>query len=105
MIRFDMSKMIAAREKFKELQEQKVLELTQKLTLDVGKKVIEQSPVRDGDFRRDWQIETPEKFGDAGRITNNMPYAVQLANGSSKQAPPGWIENIVESAAKFGGSE
>lgn len=105
MIRFDMSKLIAAREQFRKLQEQKVHDLTTKLTLDVGRKLIEGSPVRDGDFRRAWDIETPSNPGDAGRISNPTVYGPQLARGSSSQAPDGWIENIVEAAAKFGGAE
>jgi hypothetical protein len=104
-VRFDMSKLIAARAKFAALQEQKVLELTQKLTLDVGRKLIEGSPVDTGEFRGAWQIDTPEKPGDAGRISNPTPYGPQLSRGSSSQAPDDWIENIVEAAARFGGSE
>jgi hypothetical protein len=104
-VRFDMSKLIAARRDFAELQDQKVLEVTQKITLDLGKRLIEESPVRDGDFRRDWQIDTPDKAGDPGRIQNNMPYAVKLARGSSTQAPDGWIEDAVDAAAKAGGKE
>ena len=105
MIKFDMSKLIAARKQFAELQEQKVLELTQKLTLDVGKRLIEGSPVRDGDFRRAWDIQTPDKPGDAGRVSNPTVYGPKLARGHSSQAPDGWIENAVEAAAKFGGAE
>lgn len=104
-IRFDMSQLKALRARMPAIQEQKALEVTQKLTLDVGRKLIEQSPVRDGDFRGAWQIDTPEKPGDAGRISNPTPYGPKLARGSSSQAPDGWIENIVEAAARFGGSE
>lgn len=104
-VRFDMSKLIAARAKFARLQEQKVLELTQKLTLDVGRKLIEGSPVDSGQFRGAWQIETPQKPGDVGRITNPTPYGPKLARGHSDQAPNGWIENAVESAARFGGDK
>ena len=104
-IRFDMSKLIAARAKFAKMQEDKVLEVTQKLTLDVGRKLIEGSPVDTGEFRGAWQIDTPEKPGDVGRISNPTPYGPKLAHGSSDQAPDGWIGNIVEAAARFGGSE
>ncbi|WP_343545376.1 hypothetical protein [Sphingomonas paucimobilis] len=98
-----MSELIAARAKFAKLQEEKVLEVTQKLTLDVGRKLIEGSPVDTGDFRGAWQIETPTKPGDVGRITNPTPYGPDLARGRSDQAPNGWIENAVEAAVKFKG--
>lgn len=103
MIRFDMRKLIAARAKFAKVQEEVVLEVAQKLTLDVGRKLIEGSPVDSGDFRGAWQIETPTKPGDVGRITNPTPYGPALARGHSDQAPNGWIENAVEAAAKFKG--
>lgn len=102
-IRFDMSKLIAARAKFAQLQEQKVLEATQKITLDVGRKLIEGSPVDTGAFRGAWQIETPTAAGQPGRVSNPTPYGPALARGHSDQAPNGWIDNAVEAAAKLGG--
>jgi len=105
MISFDMSKLIAARSKFAKLQEQKVLETTQKITLDVGRKLIEGSPVDTGEFRGAWQIETPTASGQPGRVSNATPYGPELARGHSDQAPDGWIENAVEAAARFGGNK
>ncbi len=104
MIRFDMSELIAARAKFAKMQEDKVLEVTQKLTLDVGRKLIEGSPVDSGQFRGAWQIETPTAAGKPGRISNPTPYGPQLASGHSDQAPNGWIENAIEAATKFRGN-
>ncbi len=102
---FDMRELIAARAKFARLQEQKVMELTQKLTLDVGRKLIEGSPVDTGAFRRGWQIEPPTAAGEPGRITNPTPYGPRLAAGSSDQAPNGWINNALEGATRLGGDE
>ena len=105
MIRFDMSALIAARARFAKMQEDKVLEVTQKLTLDVGRKLIEGSPVDTGEFRGAWEIETPTAAGQPGRITNPTPYGPQLARGHSDQAPNGWIDNAVEAAVRFGGKK
>lgn len=105
MIRFDMSKLIAARARFAKMQEDKVLEVTQKLTLDVGRKLIEGSPVDTGEFRGRWQIDMPQKPGDVGRISNPDPKGPKLARGHSDQAPNGWIDNAVEAAVRFGGKE
>jgi hypothetical protein len=33
-------------------------------------------------------------------ITNNLPYASRLAEGSSKQAPNGWVDQAVSRAAQ-----
>jgi hypothetical protein len=104
-VRFNMSKLIAARAKFAALQEQKVLETTQKLTLDLSRKLIEGSPVDSGQFRGAWEIETPQKPDDVGRISNPTPYGPKLAHGSSTQAPDGWIDNAIEAVVRFGGDE
>jgi len=104
-IRFDMSQLIAAKAKFQKIQEQLTLEATQKITLDVGRRLIEGSPVDTGAFRGAWVIETPTAPGEPGRVTNATPYGPALALGHSDQAPNGWIENAVEGAARSGGSE
>lgn len=104
-VRFDMSQLIAARAKFAKMQQEKMLEVTQKITLDVGKKLIEGSPVDSGDFRGAWQIDTPTQSGQPGKISNPTVYGPALARGHSSQAPNGWIEAAVESAARSGGSE
>jgi hypothetical protein len=35
-------------------------------------------------------------------ITNNLPYIVPLAEGSSQQAPKGWVEQAVQAGARLG---
>lgn len=73
--------------------EARLLSVTQKLTLEADKRLKLASPVDDGDFRAAWQAETPSKPYQSGHVSNNIEYAVPLANGHSPQAPAGWIEN------------
>jgi hypothetical protein len=35
-------------------------------------------------------------------ITNNLPYIVRLAEGTSHQAPKGWVEQAVQAGARLG---
>jgi hypothetical protein len=37
-----------------------------------------------------------EKLGNVYSVHNNLPYAESLANGSSKQAPSGWIQGVAK---------
>jgi hypothetical protein len=37
---------------------------------------------------------TYEKLGNVYSVHNSLPYAEPLANGHSRQAPAGWIDNI-----------
>jgi hypothetical protein len=37
-----------------------------------------------------------EKVGNTYSIHNNLPYAEPLANGSSKQASPGWVQGVAK---------
>lgn len=37
-----------------------------------------------------------EQLGNVYSVHNNLPYAEPLANGSSKQAPPGWVQGIAK---------
>ena len=81
----------------------------------------QESPVDSGRFRNSWQIgenETGEYDGGEGKSTkpprgmnytvgnetignsyvlhNSLPYAEALATGHSKQASPGWIQQIAK---------
>jgi hypothetical protein len=93
------------------------------------------SPVDTGRFRASWQVgenaapggiappgnygTTPpltrigygqERMGNVYSVHNNLPYAEPLANGSSKQAQPGWVQGaakdvqgrVITAAAKIG---
>lgn len=37
-----------------------------------------------------------EKPGNIYSVHNNLPYAEPLANGSSKQASPGWVQSVAK---------
>ena len=84
------------------------------------------SPVDTGRFRVSWQVgenaapggQAPEgsytvipplsrigygqeKVGNVYSVHNNLPYAEPLANGSSKQAPSGWVQSIAKDIQGF----
>jgi hypothetical protein len=84
------------------------------------------SPVDTGRFRASWQVGenaapggqapegnyagTPplsrigygqERVGNIYSVHNNLPYAEPLANGSSKQAPAGWVQGIAKDIQGF----
>ena len=40
-----------------------------------------------------------ERVGNSYHIHNTLPYAEQLGNGHSTQAPPGWVDLIVRQMA------
>lgn len=42
-----------------------------------------------------------EKLGNVYSVHNNLPYAEPLANGSSKQAPAGWVQGIAKDIQSF----
>jgi hypothetical protein len=42
-----------------------------------------------------------EKVGNIYSVHNNLPYAEPLANGSSKQAPAGWVQGIAKDIQGF----
>ncbi|MGZ0071719.1 hypothetical protein ACT9ST_08435 [Sphingobium limneticum] len=102
-IRFNMDDLIRGRAEVKDMMDEVVLETTKKITLDVHANVVRGSPVRDGTFRGAWEVETPTKAGDSGKIINTTVYGPQLAKGHSPQAPDGWIENAIEAATRLRG--
>lgn len=86
------------------------------LVLETEANLKSESPVDTGRFRANWFTteETPSNqttnsvniqppysgyitLGKKYYITNNLPYAEKLANGSSPQAPAGWIDLILAS--------
>lgn len=101
----DMSDMLAKRGALARLLDKVVLETTQKLTLDVGARLMIASPVDTGTFRAAWTIETPTRAYQAGTVTNNTVYGPALAKGHSAQADDGWIDNAVMAAVRFGGGQ
>lgn len=92
--------------------------IARKIALDIFKDVILSSPVDTGRFRGNWQVaigSVPEgvldltdpsgtatiskvtaevlklKTGDIITLVNNLPYAIPLEMGHSKQAPSGMV--------------
>lgn len=99
-IRIDLSDLIGKRGKINQVIEQKVLDLTSKVTVDAHRNLVMASPVDTGNFRGAWTVETPNKAFESGTIENNTEYAGPLANGHSPQASAGWVENAVVAAVK-----
>ena len=108
-------------EKFAFVIEQRMNALLSQAILQTDTLLKQESPVDTGRFRNSWQIgengtgeydggeglgEAPpvgmnynvgnEKIGNSYTIHNSLPYAEALATGHSKQASPGWIEQIAK---------
>ncbi|KAA9018298.1 HK97 gp10 family phage protein [Sphingobium limneticum] len=86
-----------------ELTEAQLLEYVQKTTLDAQRDLILATPIRDGTARRGWVSTTPSKPYEEGVIENNVEYISSLNDGSSKQAPANFVENVVERYNQTGG--
>jgi hypothetical protein len=107
-------------------QLEKLLRVT---VLETDSRLKQQSPVDTGRFRASWQIgenaaaSTPapegqygtaitppkgsnyqagqEKLGNYYSVHNNLSYAESLAQGSSKQAPAGWVDRTAREMQNF----
>lgn len=92
------------------------------VTLSLFNGIIRDTPVRHGRLRGDWQTTvgspasgengrvdpsgrasmvevesvTPEGAGQLTYLTNSMPYAEMIENGSSRQAPEGMIRRNMD---------
>ena len=105
---------------------QQMEKLLRVAVLETDSRVKRASPVDTGRFRVSWQVgenaapggEKPvgtysgtpqidrigyreEKLGNVYSVHNNLPYAEPLANGSSKQAPAGWVQGIAKDIQGF----
>lgn len=106
--------------------EQQFEKLLRVAVLETDSRLKQASPVDTGRFRASWQVgensagggEKPEgsysgipaidrigyqqeKLGNVYSVHNNLPYAEPLANGSSKQAPAGWVQGIAKDIQGF----
>ena len=106
--------------------EQQFEKLLRVAVLETDSRLKQASPVDTGRFRVSWQVgenaapggEKPagtysgipqidrigyqqEKLGNVYSVHNNLPYAESLANGSSKQAPAGWVQGIAKDIQGF----
>jgi len=105
---------------------QQMEKLLRVAVLETDSRLKQASPVDTGRFRVSWQVgenaapggEKPagtysgipqidrigyreEKLGNIYSVHNNLPYAEPLANGSSKQAPAGWVQGIAKDIQGF----
>jgi hypothetical protein len=101
--------------------EQQMEKLLRAAVLETDSLLKQASPVDTGRFRASWQVGEnsatggiappgdygaappltrigygQEKVGNIYSVHNNLPYAEPLANGSSKQASPGWVQGIAK---------
>jgi len=110
-------------EKFAFVIEQRMNALLSQAVLHTDTLLKQESPVDEGTFQNSWQvgenaignlgfvgekglgiadpkgmnyIPGNEKIGNSYTIYNSLPYAEALATGHSKQADPGWIEQIAK---------
>jgi hypothetical protein len=100
---------------------QQMEKLLRAAVLETDSLVKQASPVDTGRFRASWQVGensasgqgrspgnygsapgisrigySEEKVGNIYSVHNNLPYAESLANGSSRQAPAGWVQGIAK---------
>jgi hypothetical protein len=105
---------------------QQMEKLLRVAVLETDARLKAASPVDTGRFRVSWQVgenaapggEKPagtytgtpqidrigyreEKLGNVYSVHNNLPYAEPLANGSSKQAPAGWVQSVAKDIQGF----
>jgi hypothetical protein len=101
--------------------QQQMEKLLRAAVLETDSLLKQASPVDTGRFRASWQVGEDsatggiappgdygaappltrigygqEKVGNVYSVHNNLPYAEPLANGSSKQASPGWVQGIAK---------
>jgi len=105
---------------------QQMEKLLRVAVLETDSRLKQASPVDTGRFRVSWQVgenaapggEKPagtytgtpqidrigysqENLGNIYSVHNNLPYAEPLANGSSKQAPKGWVQGVAKDIQGF----
>lgn len=110
------------------LVEEEVNAIVRRIGLGILVRNIKASPVDTGRFRSNWNVSfgapsttvttsistegaaisaaaSEIQAFDVGAsssiyLTNNLPYAESLANGTSTQAPPGWIDTNIRAELK-----
>ena len=102
----------------KEINEQ-LAKIMRATAIKTFNKIVQAAPVDTGRFRQNWAatVNTPDfsvvtkdssirqqigitKITDVLYLTNNLPYAQKLEEGSSQQRPSGWVRTIVLDAQK-----
>jgi len=100
-MKINMSDLTGKRGAFTKLIEQKHLELTAKVAVDVHAAVVLATPVDTGKARGAWTVETPTQPFQNAKIENNVEYIVELDKGHSDQAPTGIVANAIEAATRL----
>lgn len=80
-----------------ELTDQAVSDARKKLGLDLLAGLQLATPVDTGEARNSWQLESTD---DETVVQTSSPYMNRLNNGHSKQAPAGFIENVIDAVTK-----
>lgn len=105
---------------------QQLEQLLRVAVLETDARLKQASPVDTGRFRVSWQVGenaapggkkpegqysgvppldrigySQERVGNIYSVHNNLPYAEKLANGSSRQAPAGWVQGIAKDIQQF----
>lgn len=80
-----------------ELTEQLVADVVKKTALDLQAGLMLATPVDEGTARNGWQIDDA---GEMTRVQNMVPYIGVLNDGHSKQAPAGFVENVIDDVVR-----
>lgn len=64
-----------------------------KLAFDIVGDLLAETPVDTGQVKNGW---TMDDSGDVITIENRIPYIERLNQGHSKQAPAGFVEEIID---------
>lgn len=70
-------------------------QVVQKTSLDLHGQLVLSTPVDTGNARAGWTVDAK-----AGLIENNVEYVAALNNGTSKQAPAGFIEAAIDKVTR-----
>lgn len=93
MISFDLSDIFNNLPEEKKLNKQHVDDIASKMGLDLLAGLISATPVDTGVARNGWQMS---KNGRSVIVENQVPYIGILNDGTSKQAPAGFIEDEID---------
>lgn len=80
-----------------DLNETTVKNVRKKMGLDLLAGLQLATPVDTGEARNSWQMEDG---ADQTVVESRSPYMGALNNGHSKQAPVGFIENVIDAVTK-----
>lgn len=97
MIRFDFSDILNNLDFEDDLNEALVEDVRVKTGADLLAGLVLATPVDTGQARNGWQIDTT---GGQTTVENRVPYINRLNEGHSKQAPAGFVENVIDDVTR-----